>query len=340
VIGGIFLQGLRKISEDPPYKGQRTRWGKRLEGEFVDEGWHFFLLYPFFDGFVPVKMERVTFKVVSEKTRTPDRADSKVPVSVTFRPDSSLLITYLNNGGEEGIKKQLEGMVMKRIREWASGNEEGPATWVELNQSQAEAASVLVRKIVGKHLTDIGDGPQQEVPTWIWLRYFSRPRPTKHSENEKIWADPDNSWKKVTDVIKKIEDAQPGSSTTLEKKVGERRKEISELQQGTARISLPDLGIILERLNLEDIDVLGEVAKVAESEAREEQERKAEDLELKFVRERIAELMLPPFNYDKGEARDIVQTERGKVVRAIKDNKISVDATTAEMVVAIMGRKP
>ena len=77
----------------------------------------------------------------------------------------------------------------------------------------------------------------------------------------------------------------------------------------------------------------------AEEKAKEEQERQAEELELKFVRERIAEFMLPPFNYDKDKALEIVQTERGKVSRAIKDNRITTDTTTAEMIAAILGRK-
>ena len=52
---------------------------------------------------------------------------------------------------------------------------------------------------------------------------------------------------------------------------------------------------------------------------KEESERDAEIVELKHVGERINELMREPWNYTKEQARDIVQTEREKVIKKIHD---------------------
>ncbi|KKQ20801.1 MAG: hypothetical protein US33_C0012G0014 [Parcubacteria group bacterium GW2011_GWC1_36_9] len=339
VLGAFVLQGLKRIPASPPHKGQATFLGKRTPGKVYEEGWGFFPFFPYLIGFILVKVERITFEILSEKTRTPDLAESQIPISLTFRPLSEKLIEYIDSGQEAGVRKQLEGAVRERIREWCMGTQEGPMDWKELNQSQLEAVSVLVRKIAGETLTPIKEYAQS-VPTWIWLRYFSQPQPTKNFlVNEEDWAK--DNWQKVREILKQIENSENGAQKIEELKtaVKERRANIEALRNGNGQINLPDLGIRLERLNLGDINVIGKVAEKAEEKAKEEQERQAEELELKFVRERIAEFMLPPFNYDKDKALEIVQTERGKVSRAIKDNRITTDTTTAEMIAAILGRK-
>lgn len=333
LVGSIFLQGLRKIPANPPHKGQKTFLGKRIEGKFYNEGWGFFLGFPYIVGFVLVKVERINLMIVSEKTRTPDRAESKIPIFITIRPIQELLMNYLNSGGEEGVTQQIRGKILERVREWGMGSEEGPTSWVELNQSHLEAVSVLVKQIAGDTLTEIPKYAQ-EVPTWIWLRYYAQPRPTKLLKNEEVWGE--NDWQRIKEVLSMIEfNHGQEAIEELEKAVYGRRKDIEALRTGGGKVVLHDLGVILERLNLGDIDVLGEVGKHAEGEAKEEQERQTEELELKFVRERIAELLLPPFNYSPAKALDIVQTERGKVVRTIDDKQITFDATTAKIVARI-----
>lgn len=338
IIGGILLQGLRKIPADPPHKGQKTKLGKRVPGEIYNEGWNFVLGYPYLFGFILVNVERITFEFVSEKTRTPDRAESRIPVLVTVRPLSDHLIEYIDSGREKGVREQLQGKIMERVREWTMGLEEGPADWVELNQAHLEAVSVLVKKIAYNSLTPIPQYAQQ-VPTWIWLRYYNQPRPTVFLKNEKLWGK--NKWYKVRKILDEIESTHGLQAIEdLKVAVEGRREDIDALRTGTGKIVLHDLGVRLERLNLGDIDVLGEVGKQAEGEAKEEQERQKEELELKFVKERIEEFMSPPLNYTREQARDIVQVERDKVVRAIDDKQISFDATTAQIVANIFGRKP
>ncbi len=341
IVGVLILTSIRSIPSDPPHKGLGTYLGKRTD-EVYDEGYHFIFGYPWLYGFILVKMEEVPFTVTLPSARTPDRADSKIPMHITFKPDPERLIEYQNSGGEMGVKTQLSGKVIERMREWAAGPEEGPATWVELNQSHLEAVSVLLKQIAGNYVSKIPDYAQP-VPTWIWLRYYTNPRPKKHNKNEKAWAK--SNWAKVRAVLQDIVDNHgPAAETALQVAVADRRREIQEIRNGEGKIFLRDLGIILQRLNLGNVDVLGGVAEAAETQAIEEQEYRGEELELRFVRERIKELMEEPFKYTREQARDIVQTERKKVVRTINDQHISLDPSTAEIAAGIIGgiagRKP
>lgn len=340
VVGAFVLQGLRKIPASPPYKGQATWLGKRVPGKFYNEGWGFFPLYPYLVGFILVKVERITFEIVSEKTRTLDRAESRIPVFLTIRPIPELLTNYIDSGQEEGVKLQITGKVLERIREWAMGPEEGPSDWIELNQSHMEATSVLVKKIASNSLTPIPEYAQP-VPTWIWLRYSAQPQPTVFLKNELPWAE--NNWQRVRDVLTEIEHVYgPAGIHELEIAVGKRRQEIEALRTGTGKIVLDDLGVMLERLNLGDIDVLGEVGKKAEQTAKEVQERQAEVLELEHFIERIKALMvLPPEGpgLTREQALEQVQLSLGKTTKVIDAKTISFDQPTAEVIGAILGRR-
>ena len=121
LLGAFVLQGLKKIPASPPHKGQATFLGKRVPGKFYDEGWGFFPFFPFLFGFILVKVERITFEIISEKVRTPDRAESRIPVVLTIRPLPRLLTEYIDSKQEDGVKHQLTGKIQERIREWPMG---------------------------------------------------------------------------------------------------------------------------------------------------------------------------------------------------------------------------
>lgn len=346
--GGLLIQGLRNIPAKPPHKGVATKWGRRIP-VFYDEGWGFYPFYPFWFGFIVIKTERISFDIIFEKARTPDRAESKVPVFITGRAIPQLGIQYLDSGGEEGIKIQLTGKIQERIREWASGAEEGPTDWVELNQSHLEAVSVLVRQIAGKNplppgvpgevLAHIQPAEAQKVPTWIWLRYFAQPRPTKWLKNEKLWAE--NNWEKVMEVLREIK-AKYGNAglQQLKKGVDARRRSIEALRTGSGQIVLADLGFMLERLNLGDIQQLGKVGEQAEEEAKEEQQRLSQTKELDHVSERIQALMKVErpdgTRLTREQAVELVELSTKRATKTIEGKVFGFDPTAAKVVGEIL----
>jgi hypothetical protein len=343
IVGAFVLQGLRRIPASPPYKGQATWLGKKVPGRFYDEGWGWFAFFPYLVGFIPVQVERITFEVVSEKTRTPDRALSRIPVFLTIRPVPELLIQYIDSGQEAGVKAQLTAKIQERIREWAADTEEGPADWVELNQSHLEAVSVLVKQIAGSSLTAIPEYAQP-VPTWIWLRYFAQSRRTKLLKNDEPWAGKDGNWQRVQTVLNQIELKHGlGAIETLKVAVEGRRKDIEALRTGSGKIVLHDLGVRLERLNLGNIDVLGKVGEQAEQEAKEEQERQAETRELTHVSERLQALMEVQrpdgTRLTREQALELVQLSTGKATKTIDAKTLGFDPTAAALIAGILGRK-
>lgn len=335
LFGSFVLQGLRSIPNDPPQKGVLTVLGVR-QPTVLDEGWTFFPFFPYIFGYIGVEVSRVKRKF-TVTVKTPDRADSEVPIELTYRPLNRFLevhdgfIKFLNSGKNEGVEGQLSGKIEERVREWAMADEEGPQNWEELQKSRLEAASVLTKTIGFNHVTEIPEYAEA-VPTIIWMRYFTNPRPTKWTINEEEWFK--DGWKKVEDVIltfSKDENERQAMKNLLDNAVSKRRKEVQDLRSGNGAIFLEDLGIKIERLNVGEIRVLGEVATTADKRAKEKQEMEAEELELKSVRDRISELIKEPFSYSKEQALEIVQTERGKVTKTIEEKKLNVSPETREM---------
>jgi regulator of protease activity HflC (stomatin/prohibitin superfamily) len=325
IIGSFVLLGLRKIPIH--HVGQVTRLGRRVPGEYREEGWNWI---PFWEDIISINIERITFTVTAEKALTPDRASSKIPVTITWRPVKGLLCEYINSKNEEGVKEQLTGKIQERIREWCVNTEEGPATWYELNQTKLEGTSVLVKRIASNSLAEVPDYAQS-IPTWIWLVYFSNRKPKTFTKNEEAWSK--NDWKLVKDVLSTIETTLGINAVTdLKVEIEKRREEVNSIRTGTGAIIVEDLGIVIERLNIGEVEVLGEVAKAAEQQAKELQEREAEKLELDGVEARMKTLMAPPFNFSNSEARELIQTERKKVIKTINETKINVSESTSELV--------
>ena len=321
-----FLVGFTKISANPPYIGQITRWGKRLPGKVKKEGWVWLPPFPFNYGIILIKMEKVTFEIVSEDSRTPDLATNKVPVAITYKPLVDKLIEFIDSGKEKGVLEQFTEKIQERIREWCMGDEEGPQTWQELNKSQLEATSVLVKKIAGNSIVEIKDYAQ-EVPTWIWLRFFSKPKPTVFMKTKK------SGLKIIGQLVRNIlAGLTPEQQRELEEDVEKRRKQISDLRIGMGTIQVEDLGIMITRLNIGNIDVLGEVAKKAEQEAKEKMERKAETLELQHVATRVSAVM-KKLGCTVQEAIEVVQTERSKITKTVDEKKWNFSPETIEAII-------
>ena len=271
LVGGIILQGLRYIPNNPPHNALVTVFGARTE-KVKKEGLRFFLFYPFFMGYVLVNVERRP-KEFSTIVRTPDNAESKLPIAYTYRIVK--LRVFLDNGGHLKVEEQIEGKLTERAREWSVSPNEGPETWEELRRSGLEASATLTKAIGFNHITEIKKYAQN-VPTFTWLRFFEKPRPeTEITKKEKPWIEKD--WAKVKAIYSSL---SPEQQKELEIDVENRREEIKHLRAGLGHVLIEDLGIEIERLNLGDITVIGDVGKFADMKAKEVQQRSGEVYEV------------------------------------------------------------
>ncbi len=95
---------------------------------------------------------------------------------------------------------------------------------------------------------------------------------------------------------------------------------IRELGQGSASFGNSALGITVNRLSINNILVVGEVARAAEKAEKERLEREADKIEIQSILERARELCGENIsNISPEEAYKIIQTERGKASRTIID---------------------
>lgn len=342
IVGAVFIGGWRRIPADPPCKAVLTFFGRRLKTK-LDEGWHW--IFPGIYGLIRVNVERKILDITTT-VRTPDRASSEIPIMITFRPLDSHLIEYLNSGQEAGTKKQLEGKIKERLREWAMSGEEGPTDWRELNKSQLPAISALIKVVAGDGLKSKIPEYIQSVPTWILLRYFSKPQPTKPFQNEQEWFV--NNWQQVKTKITSAAEQlwaknNPGNSENppaaftaqisaeIETAVEKRREEIQKLRLGEGQLEILNLGIVIERLNVEDIKVIGKVAEVADEEAKEQEERAAEEVEMKHA-ENMIKTRVANLNITTEAATELFQTQTRKVKKEVSEKKLNLSPETREMI--------
>ena len=322
LVGAFFLQALRKIPADPPHKGVRTIWGKRIDGMFVDEGWGFFPLFPWWHGYVITDITKKNIDLEPQKVRTPDEAELAIPVSITFTPDGEKLIEYFNSGSENGVKTILTDIIKENLREWAIAKDEGPQTYKEAMASQEEATAILLKAILGDMLKPI----PSSIPTPILLKYFNKPQRKPTESQEEDWG---KNWEKVTEKLDR-EFPDPKILEDLKTAVEERREEIRNARRGNGKYQKPQLGIVLNRLNLGEIKPIGKLAEAMELKVKEERERQAEIVELNHVAERIE--ALKKLGFLNEQALEIIQTERGKVTKNISESKWNVSAETRAMI--------
>lgn len=272
--GSFIYQGIKNVKADPIHYALRTLFGKRTK-KVKKEGYRFFALNPWVEGFIPVKMTKINQDFSPEDVRTPDRAELDITAALTFTPDENELIDYLNAGGEQGVKNILDDIVPERIRQWAISTEEGPQDFMEARGMSGEAIAMLLKAIIGENLTEIPDYAQS-IPTTLWLKFFPKPRIlTKKKDIDTAG----QNWEKVNDLFWKL---SPEQRIELREAVEKRREEINAARIGNG-IFYPaktGLGIKINRLNVPLIKEKGELAKAAELEAIEIQQRKSEVYEV------------------------------------------------------------
>lgn len=344
--GSFFLQGLRRVPADPPHKGVITILGKR-EPIVVDEGWWFFPFFPLLVGFVLQKMVKINIDLTendAQEVWTPDNGRALVSVSITITPDKINLIEWFNSGGKQGVTDILKDIVRQALREWARSKEEGPQTLEEALGAQEEAVLILLKSIVGEAIEPI----PSSIPTTILIKFFeAKCKPSfpqlSISEERRYKKEGKETWDEIQWIIREECNIQAGGAFSgaefeaLKTAVEKRRKDMKKVSQGNGTMDCPALGCILNRLNVGKIEPTEVQAKAMELLVKEERERAAETIELDHIEERIKKLVNMGFSL--GEARETVQTERGKVEKKIQENKHSISQETIKGLTGLFGGK-
>ena len=181
-IAGIsFAYFLTKIPAEPPHVGLVKIWGKRIPVK-KEEGWILTApCFPFFYEIIRIKVEKINLDFVftdiraradpelielldlakkirkkgkgKEKEKDRPRAGGELSanISLTYTPDykskkvGQRLISFLNSGGEDGVKNIIKDLIEEDIREMSRDH-----TWEEITFSAGELTCRLITKLTGQ----------------------------------------------------------------------------------------------------------------------------------------------------------------------------------------------
>ncbi len=323
-VGAVILQGLRKVkASDPPQVGIKTFLGK-ITGNIAKPGWHFFLFYPYLQGFIPESVQTRDLNLSKEKIRTPDQAECQLSGKISWKFDEEHPREFINSGGDKGVAQKLENIWQGVIREWAISAVGGPQTYMEFLSASEEAVDLLLKSIVRDSVNKI----PTDIPTSVLLKYFKKPFSGKPTESEKKkWG---ATWQKLEKVIRQeIADNNYNynSIKELEEAVKKRQEAIKAVRQGRGEFKKKEWGIIIQLLNLTELEPLGELAKAMELEAKELREEAADKREIENFRKRSKDLQ-GDNERTVEQADEIVFVERGKAKKEIKKLEVSLSPET------------
>lgn len=312
--------------------------GKRTN-KVLPEGWHYLPLYPIVFRVALIKAEKNNKDLPEQQVRTPDYAESGVKIGLTWMAGSleatkeeqaSLLQTFLNSGGREGVERIMVDVVSDRLRMWTFSKEEGPATWQELMGATDETVAVLIRAILGDNINHI-----PYLPTDVLLRYYNIPQKPPLEYQKAKWgkiAKNGSEWERLEAELGRLRTA--GHLDELESAVRERQRIIKEIKEGNGRCTIKSLGITLNRFTM-TVELKGGVADAATKRAQEVEERAAERTETNHFVELVTGFRRKKFS--NAEAAEMAQIALGKFekVKKTKDEKKHEISVSPELIKAI-----
>lgn len=134
------------------------------------------------------------------------------------------------------------------------------------------------------------------------------------------------------EILLKIEGIPiPDSSEDREKLKKEKADLLKSLRVGNGTLEVPSLGIIINRLNVKNVQPKGKLVEAAEKLAIERREMQAEAVELKHIRDEVAKLN-KDLSLSAEQSLELIQTERGKVVKTVNETKFSVAQESREAI--------
>ena len=146
----LLLLCLRNISAAPPYVGLITIWGEK-KPEIKKEGWRIIApFFPFWLDIILVCMEKRNKDFDPKIVRTSEQAELTIRVSITWTPDESNLIEYVNIGGQKNVENIFDDIVEQECREYAYDK-----TWVQCLEQREEMIETLITVITGESNPEI-----------------------------------------------------------------------------------------------------------------------------------------------------------------------------------------
>lgn len=326
----FFDDAIREIPADPPHRAILLVLQKRTN-RILGEGWRFFPFYDTLFGAILINVAKHNEDLSGQIVRTPDKARLSIKISITWSAGSwkawetkpereaELLNNFINSGGEEGVKKIYKDIIEDRLRTWAFSAEEGPVSWEEAMRAKDDAIAILIKAILGDDIPSI----PSEIPTNVLLRYFNSPRKSPLEYQKKLWGrktENGSEWEQLEEHLGRL---SADALESLKKTIRGRQKTIATLKRGNGLFIHKKLGITINLITIDDVALVGDLAEAADLQVKEQAERAAEIIELEHFTNRLKALRKEQPEISLAQAVEVVQTERGKIVKTVGETKFS-----------------
>lgn len=346
IVAWFIRNGFREIEAVPPHVGIRTFFGRPLWGKNpIEPGFRYYFLFPWFQGFLKVKVEEITDNSEVKVILPGDKAPVVLSYGYALAPDAKnteMLRMFIESGGEEGVKIQVKQEFDSRIREFLASSDQGPRTFAEAQGIREEVAAVLFRSLVDyDEAQQISFDKDHHIrvpcPTSTLLKYFRQPQGSPNKAEEKYYGrkDPkcDSEWEQL-DL--EMAEHTPEEREEVRHQVEERRNDIRNVLSGNGDKRKSGLGIILRLLTIQEVMPTDpDHLKALAGKATELAESEKEKIEMKHAKEEIRGAKLD-LEISSREAREFFQTQTGKVKKSVDEKVFSVPEETGTMIGKIL----
>ncbi len=309
----IFLLGQETIKNDPLEVGLLTFWGRRLEVVIREGNKLLAPFFPFMIGVIKIPVGREVleqkFEVVARNKQVDANGNVEfqmagklsVEISLVFQPDYEAhnagyrLKRYLISGRAAGVKVMLEQVLVTYTRYAALTH-----SWNVFMSLKAPLGAAIITKIAGSQMRSLNRVAGTIPANDLLLEgdaYWARPEITEASAVEYLLVHPVDS-PEYKNRYREIE----------------RFLEIA-LKNGGGDVL--DLGILLQRVNVEAIEPTGDLAAVADDPAVEDVQRTSEtkDIATELVLAQMYRDVDPSMSLK--DALEFVRVNRGRAKELI-----------------------
>lgn len=330
IVAWFIKNGFREIEAVPPHVGIKTFFGRPLwKSNPIGPGFRYYFLFPWFQGFLKVKVEEITDNSEVKVILPGDKAPVVLSYGYALAPDAKnaeMLRMLIESGGEDGVKIQVKQEFDSRIREFLASNDQGPRTFAEAQGIREEVAAVLFRSLVDyDEARPISFDKDYRIrvpwPTSTLLKYFRQPQGSPNKAEEKYYGRKDlkcaSEWERL--------DLEMGEHTPEEREevrcqVEERRTDIRNVLSGNGDKRKSGLGIILRLLTIQEVMPTDpDHLKALAGKATELAESEKEKIEMKHAKEEIKGAKTE-LRTSTREATRLFQTQTGKIKQNINEN--------------------
>lgn len=301
ILGSLLIFfGLFEIPNNPITIGIVTYLGKKQFHLILEEGWNWLFLRGIIFDYLLLKNHSRERKINCQDIFTPDKQDLKLKIGLAYSLDKKNIESYLKKDPspskkEKGdlnidheaidgaIQESLESRIGDVLRQWAMHPNYGPHTWEEAIASSLVAMNNIAKSLFGAHLRGI----RSDLPTSILIQYFSgEKKPSNKYSEDEYGYDGAHPWGKLK---KMLEEQHPNYDLdvsnrldAIKERILERIEILRKLQSGDADLKISDLGIVISRLNIEEMlpNTENEVYKASLKEETERREKASETTEL------------------------------------------------------------